>query len=399
MDKFVIINGYYFSKVNLFFGMVDKFFAPYCIYMFFGHFMERRIRNKKWHMVLLIFIYTLLRRANDITFSILNLPFDIGLIIEMLVSVCINLLIAFCFYKAPVKITIFTIITFDVIEKSSGMFRVFFPAISVQEYVVSMLISYLLLRYIVKKIYIKDFINQKIELIVLIIPSLLGFFINILLYIIMHVLVENKKAVFEKSPVLYGVILIILLLTQFSIIHGISMCQNMYLLNREKNNRILLEKQIESMQQYTTEIERIWTGIRSLKHDMRNILCVITSFLTEDTREEQVQLKEYISGLQENLKQLEIRFRTGNAVADTLIGMKYQEAKRELPDLKLDIDMLFFPEGLMVKSYDIGMILGNAMDNALEACRELKENNPEAELYVRIHSCQKKKNVFYGNRE
>ena len=86
------------------------------------------------------------------------------------------------------------------------------------------------------------------------------------------------------------------------------------------------------------------------------------------------------------MDRLEFRFKTGNAVVDTLLNMKYHEITRLVPDLQMDVEELKFPEKLFIQSYDIGIILGNALDNAIEACRKLKAKGPDAEAAKRI-SC------------
>ena len=69
--------------------------------------------------------------------------------------------------------------------------------------------------------------------------------------------------------------------------------------------------------------------------------------------------------------------------------MKYHEAKREIPGIALNADRLLFPRELEILSYDLGIILGNALDNAIEACKRLKEREPEAEAFIRLSSWMK----------
>ncbi len=61
---------------------------------------------------------------------------------------------------------------------------------------------------------------------------------------------------------------------------------------------------------------------------------------------------------------------------------------------EMDVEGLRFPEKLFIQSYDIGIILGNALDNAMEACRKLKAKEPDAEAFVRISSFQKRELFF-----
>ena len=91
---------------------------------------------------------------------------------------------------------------------------------------------------------------------------------------------------------------------------------------------------------------------------------------------------------------LEFQFRTGNTVVDTLLNMKYHEAVRTIPDMQMDADRLLFPDNLLIQSYDIGIILGNALDNAIEACRKLKGKESDAETFIRLSSFRKGKMIF-----
>ena len=106
------------------------------------------------------------------------------------------------------------------------------------------------------------------------------------------------------------------------------------------------------------------------------------------------ELKAYLEELNETMDRLEFRFKTGNTVVDTLLNMKYHEIASTVPDLQMDVEGLQFPEKLFIQSYDIGIILGNALDNAMEACRKLKAKEPGAEAFIRISSFQKRELFF-----
>lgn len=211
-----------------------------------------------------------------------------------------------------------------------------------------------------------------------------------LLRIIM-VTVEDSvpKILYDRYPIMVVVIPAILLLSLLSILYGVKLFQDMIHWNREKSSRIVLEKQISSLQEHMDEMERIYSGIRGMKHDMKNTLAVIQRLSGGDGAEGNGELQAYLSEMNRSLEKLEIRFKTGNTVVDTLLNMKYHEAVRDVPGLKMEADKLLFPQGLEIHSYDIGVILGNAMDNAIEACRKLKAKEPEAGAFIRLSSLQK----------
>ena len=48
----------------------------------------------------------------------------------------------------------------------------------------------------------------------------------------------------------------------------------------------------------------------------------------------------------------------------------------------------------MIQSFDIGIILGNALDNAMEACEKLKAKEPDTATFIRISSFWKRELFF-----
>ena len=137
-------------------------------------------------------------------------------------------------------------------------------------------------------------------------------------------------------------------------------------------------------------MERVYSGICGMRHDMKNTISVIMQLAAG--KEDGLQV--YLEELSRTMDRLEFRFKTGNTVVDTLLNMKYHEIASTVPDLRMDVEGLQFPEKLSIQSYDIGIILGNALDNAIEACRKLKAIEPDAEAFIRISSFQKRELFF-----
>ena len=81
-------------------------------------------------------------------------------------------------------------------------------------------------------------------------------------------------------------------------------------------------------------------------------------------------------------------------MADTLLNLKYHEILRVMPECRLDAEQLIFPAGLVIQSYDYGVILGNALDNAVDACKKLYEQGSGEELFIRLSSFRKGNQFF-----
>ena len=128
---------------------------------------------------------------------------------------------------------------------------------------------------------------------------------------------------------------------------------------------------------------------------MKNTLSVALRLAAEKGESENKELQAYLSELNNVFDGLDFRFKTGNSVIDTLLNMKYHEALRLVPDLQVDVKKLLLPSDLAVQSYDIAVILGNALDNAMEACQKLKEKEPGAKTFIRLASVKKDKLLIF----
>ena len=402
-------------------------FQGYCLQYFFGGFLEGRIRNRRINGVAAAVLYGGLRLGVGIF-----LPQgygSLGTFAKLAAIMCIISAIAFIFYRAIGKITLVLVVIFMAVsEISFFLAHMFFELCNhlfslwnwywekgyisslgcygivvnitvignqILFYAIGSVVLYFTLKKIVKDYREKDYAIHKAELLFILTPGLAGLMVCILLRITINT-AENgiPELLYDRYPSLMIIVPVILLLLLFSIVSGIKVFQDMICWNREKSGRIILEKQVGSLQEHMGEMERVYSGIRGMKHDMKNTLSLIIQLAAgkEEGREE--ELHAYLEELNQTMDRLEFRFKTGNTVVDTLLNMKYHEINHAVPDLQMDVEGLRFPEKLSIQSYDIGIILGNALDNAMEACRKLKAEEPDAEAFIRISSFQKRELFF-----
>ena len=414
--------------------MTVVLFQGYCLQKFLGSFLERRWRSR-WNDPGAAALYT--AGIYGIS-SIFNQVLENGYngyreaVWKLLLSLGILTVTALCFYKASRLITVFLVVAFQAITDISKYISVilfgkvgdgvigvwnwcvergFFKSdrmliltissgvmiVQMIQYLVIALLIYLSLRKLVRDFKEKEYEIHRTELLFLLIPAAAGLLICVLLRIIMITLEGNiPKMLYDRYPILIIVLPAILLLSLLSILYGVKLFQDMVYRNKAKSEKAILKNQVRSLQEHMEEMERIYSEIRGMKHDIKNTLAVIGQLSKENAERNEVPkegevLQEYLAELNRTFDRLELRFQTGNMVADTLLNMKYHEAVRMMPDLTMDTDHLRFPQDLKIHSYDIGIILGNAVDNAVRACRKLKENEPEADVFIRFWSLQKGK--------
>ena len=398
-------------------------FQGYCLQYFLGSFLESRWKGR-WNSLCMAVLYAAGLYGLSRVFhqdSVLRYDGYWETVWKMTLSLCILFVLAMCFYKALRPVSAFLVITFQAVADISRYVTVILLskmgdsvvdiwnwcvergiitsdralmltlngsilAVQILQYLVIALLFYVSLRKIVRDFKEKDYEIRRTELLFLLTPSAAGLFVCLLLRIIM-VTLEDKvpKMLYDRYPILTIVLPAILLLSLLSILYGVKLFQDMVYRNKAKSERVILKNQVKNMQEHMEEMERIYSEIRGMKHDMKNTLAVILQL----SMEEKGELQEYLADLNQTFDRLDMRFCTGNTVADTLLNMKYHEAVRLVPDLEMDTDRLVFPQDMRIHSYDIGIILGNAVDNAVRACQKLKEKEPEAEVFIRFVTLQK----------
>lgn len=400
--------------------MVVVVLQGYCLKYFFGSFLESRLKNRLDGFCVMAF-YTVGIYSIRTVFDKFGLSTDMEAIWKLVLSLCILFILAICFYKAFCPIAVFLVVTFQAVADISRYAAVILLdklgdsvvdiwnwciqkrlftsdkilrmtlnggtlIVQILRYLMIVLLLYVSLRKIVKDFKEKDYEIRKTELLFLLTPAATSLLICVLLRIIMITLKNNiPEMLYNRYPILVIVLPVILFLSLLSILYSVKLFQDMIYRNKTKNEKIILQNQVSSLQQHMEEMERIYSEIRGIKHDMKNTIAVIQQLCAEENKE----LREYLSGIDQTFDQLDMRFRTGNTVADTLLNMKYHEAVRVVSDLKIDTDKLFFPQDLKIHSYDIGVVLGNALDNAIEACKKLKEKEHNADVFIRFASMQK----------
>ena len=416
-----------YDVISLVFEIYDAAFCGYCLQYFYGSFLEYKRRERRWNSLCVAVSYTVLRLCINLV-----LPSDYGdirTIGNLVLTFGILTVLAFLFYKAIKAVTGYLVITFMAVTQISVfiahsiyelgarlnnlwiwcMEKGYIADVNTLDIIMGAtviglqvlmsgifsILCYRSLKKIIQSFRDKEYVVQRTELIFILAPSMAGLLICVLLRVIM-LTVENgvTELIYSKYPLLILVVPAILILCLLTIIYGIKLFQDMISLNRERNSRAILEKQVSSMQEQIAEMEHIHSGIRSMKHDMKNTLTVIMQLADKNGNAKNTELHAYLSELNRTFDRLEFRFQTGNTVVDTLLGMKYHEIMRTIPDLQLYADKLLFPENLMIQSYDIGVILGNALDNAIEACKKQKAAEQGAETFIRLYSFSKRKMFF-----
>lgn len=154
------------------------------------------------------------------------------------------------------------------------------------------------------------------------------------------------------------------------------------ILNSISNNRLKslttnYEQQIEAQAKYYKELASANYESRRFKHDFNNMRIAIERLLAEGKNGQALQLLQECGNSLTNPVGFYSAFDTGNGIADALLTDKQQKAN-------LCNAVIHFQGALPQDSLlptDLCVILGNTLDNAIEACQKLPT---EAEKAISI---------------
>ena len=106
--------------------------------------------------------------------------------------------------------------------------------------------------------------------------------------------------------------------------------------------------------------------VRSVYHDMKNHLLVLESKPnTDETRQMAQELRTQIADYEDYV-------RTGNEFLDIIMKDKAEKAREKHIDFSVAID---FKDIDFIEPLDISTLFGNGIDNAIEACEKLREED------------------------
>lgn len=188
-------------------------------------------------------------------------------------------------------------------------------------------------------------------------------------------LYDDKQEMLWKLP-------IIAVLIYVGEISAIYIYQNYRKLQKERQKHFVEEQQVKAMKQRLEEAENFYGSIRRVRHEMKNHMTNIKGLVASEKYDE---VENYIEKLDETIQTMDYKFNTGNAVTDVIINDKYQKAENAGISFQVKFNL---GETDTISAFDIGIILNNLLDNAIEACEKLEQEQRYINLTL------KKKNHF-----
>lgn len=140
----------------------------------------------------------------------------------------------------------------------------------------------------------------------------------------------------------------------------------------QKLEKSMMEEQIEMYENQFKIMSESQNNLRALRHDMKNHFQLVKAYINEDKFEE---AKSYIEALEDYGKVTGQYVDTGNQEVDTILNYTLERAAKLSCKIETKIAV---PEESFIPGFDLNVLLGNLLENAIEAL----EKTEERYLYV-----------------
>jgi sensor histidine kinase regulating citrate/malate metabolism len=152
-------------------------------------------------------------------------------------------------------------------------------------------------------------------------------------------------------------------------------------MENQHKKEILTEKEfahslVSIRREHQHEMKELYNTLRILHHDFKHHIKVIDELLQADNIKE---TKQYLTEFKEQMPDSNFNYYCYNQTINALLSSYNRRCKELNIQYKVRFEL---PETLSIKDYDICIILGNLLENALEACQKI-ENGREIELVIK----------------
>ena len=154
--------------------------------------------------------------------------------------------------------------------------------------------------------------------------------------------------------------------------------ENMSNQAEELRKKELTDFQMQSQSKYMKDLIIAHESVRSIKHDLKNHMIILQSYLDKNDYK---GCRNYAEKLSEGAEISYDFIDTGNLAIDTIVSAKRNLAEKKNIKFYTNIHI---PQNMNIDNTDCGVIFGNALDNAIEACDKL-ENQKYIKVFLSYH--------------
>ena len=143
-----------------------------------------------------------------------------------------------------------------------------------------------------------------------------------------------------------------------------------------RKDKKMMEYQRALVEQHFREVENMYKKMREWRHDYHNHMQALSAHLESGNVE---AAKDFLQQINENLVTVDTVIKTGNTMVDAILNSKISLMKSK--DIAINATARV-PEKLKITDVDLCIVIGNLLDNAMEACERLEKDDRFTRIYI-----------------
>lgn len=147
---------------------------------------------------------------------------------------------------------------------------------------------------------------------------------------------------------------------------------------RESERLRTIARQEEFRAQYAQNVKKQYEEISQVRHDMKQTNTVVMELLLSLKIDEAI---EYMRKMTQRVSAFDVVINTGNDYVNAVLNAKLSEAKRNGITVLCSADK----NAAKIDEVDLCNLLGNLLDNAIEACEKCGDRQRVIEIKLRMH--------------
>lgn len=236
---------------------------------------------------------------------------------------------------------------------------------------VAMLLAYVTSFFSRSRMYIKEWTN--------VLGISICQIICIALMTVMTKFTVNSTNPYDPLIGIMAVLIVVLNVVFYFVIEKISSMEKL------KSHQLVLTNDMKLQQANYRNIEAQYKNVKAYAHDVNKHLRTILMLINTNDID---SAKEYISSSLDGLRVYDY-VNTGNVVVDVIVGDLIEKCRKN--NIILDYNFNFNPADIDISNYDMTTILGNLVDNAVNAVNNISNAD---ERLIDISICREGSNLI-----
>lgn len=150
-------------------------------------------------------------------------------------------------------------------------------------------------------------------------------------------------------------------------------------------NRRISRFQNELVDDHYAEVETMYRKMRGWRHDYHNHIQVLKAYME---MKQYPEAEKYLAMVAKDLQSVDTVLKTGNIMVDAILNSKLTMIREK--EITVDVTAVV-PQNMEIAEIDLAVLIGNMLDNAMEACMRVPEKE---DRFLRVYIDIVKKQLY-----